>query len=88
MHASSSFTEYLCGICEYILDTPNEGDENIWILCANPDAYNQKSIKVVTYHKYWQLWIDVLHIQTNTLQKGKKPFWILTEFNHKQTLNI
>ena len=51
MHASSSFIEYLYGICEYQLDTSNEGDENIHILCANPEAYIQKPIKVFTYHK-------------------------------------
>ena len=41
MHASSYFEEYMFGTFEYLLDTPNEGDENTWILCANTEAYNQ-----------------------------------------------
>ena len=51
MHASSSSKEYLFGICECLLDTKNEGDDNIHILCDNPEAYNQQSIKGVTYHR-------------------------------------
>ena len=51
MHASSFSTSDICCIFEYLLDTTNEGDKNIHILCANHEVYIQQPVKGATYYK-------------------------------------